>query len=254
MGKPRLRASVVCETEGHLLLVRLRDPKTQTVHFYPPGGGIEPGESPAQTAEREALEETGLRVRVDPSIALVDEYPFTWDGVDYDCTTHYLAAALVDRFDPDVAPVEDADYNEGAAWRPTEEALATLAVHPRIATAVTRVLGRARRAAWRRDPRLSSDAQRLLLAHDQLRAASSRLRAPEVELDEIARRFRPLAEQLLRDHEGLEAAIDDVFAALRSGKNAAAALARFDDVLVDHLDREEARAIPARISAKGHGP
>lgn len=284
MGKPRLRASVVCEAEGHLLLVRLRDPTTRAVHLYPPGGGIEPGESPARTAERETLEETGLHVRVEPSLELVDEYPFTWDGVDYDCTTHYLAATLTDRFDPALAPVEDAAYNEGAAWLPTEEALTTLEAHPRIATAVSRLLGRMRRADWRRDPRFLGHAQMLLVIHDQFRLSSERLRfvlerEPDVDLGWLARMFRPLAEmlhhhhhaeeillfpqmggaeRLTRDHEALKAAIAQVSGALRSGgspEDAAAVLRRFDDILVDHLDREEALAMPfllAGVSGEGH--
>jgi len=40
--------------------------------------------------------------------------------------------------------VVDADYNLGAVWLPTREALDALAVHPAIASAVTRLLERAR--------------------------------------------------------------------------------------------------------------
>ena len=62
MGKPRHRASVVCETEEHLLLVRLRDPTTKAVSFYPPGGGIEPGESPADAKDRRERREVDRNV------------------------------------------------------------------------------------------------------------------------------------------------------------------------------------------------
>ena len=58
----------------------LRDPVSGVTAFFPPGGGVEPGESPAETARRETLEEAGLRVRVDPAAELVVTYPFRWAG------------------------------------------------------------------------------------------------------------------------------------------------------------------------------
>ena len=133
----------MCEAEDKLLLVRLRDPVTGAIALYPPGGGVEPNEAPEETARRETLEETGVRVRVDPALVVVDRYPFCWGGVDYDCVTHYFGAA------PDEPPgalpkVIDADYNLGAVWLPTREGLDALAVHPAIASAVAKVLERAR--------------------------------------------------------------------------------------------------------------
>jgi 8-oxo-dGTP pyrophosphatase MutT (NUDIX family) len=136
----RLRASAVCRAEGHLLLVRLKDPVTGVEALYPPGGGVEPDEAPDETARRETLEETGLRVRVDRNVEVVDTYPFRWAGVDYDVTTHYFAASLEGAFDPRVAKVVDAPYNLGASWVPVGEALEAMAVHPRIASACARVL------------------------------------------------------------------------------------------------------------------
>jgi 8-oxo-dGTP pyrophosphatase MutT (NUDIX family) len=139
----RVRASAVCEAEGQLLLVRLRDPVSGVEALYPPGGAVEPGEVPEETARRETFEETGVPIRVDPSIVIVDRYPFTWAGVDYEVTTHYFAAT------PEAPPAElpkviDAEYNLGAVWVPTDEALEAMAIHPAIASAVRRVLERAR--------------------------------------------------------------------------------------------------------------
>ena len=259
MGKPRHRASVVCEAEGHLLLVRLRDPTTKVDHLYPPGGGIEPGETPTQTAERETREETGLHVRVEPTLELVDRYPFTWDGVDYDVTTHYLAAFLTDRFDPALAPVEDATYNEGAAWVPTEKGLEALAAHPRIASAVTRLLGRARRFAWHREPDLEPTAQALLAVNDGLRGTAERLRTilehePELDLAWMARMFEPLA-TLVRQpsHEELQSEVDATLTGLRAARahgDALFVLRSFEDKLTDFLDRQEARLIPAYLGKR----
>jgi tRNA(adenine34) deaminase len=141
MAKTRLRASVVCEAEGQLLLVRLRDPVTGVEGLYPPGGGVEPSERPAETARRETLEETGFRVRVDVHSELVDRYPFRWADIDYDITTHWFAADLEDAFGPPSAIV-DAPYNLGALWLPVDEALEAMSIHAPIAAAVARVLRR----------------------------------------------------------------------------------------------------------------
>lgn len=145
MTQTRLRASAVCQAEGQLLLVRLRDPVSGVEALYPPGGGVETGEEPAATARRETLEETGLRVRIDPDVVLVERYPFRWAGVDYDVTTHYFGASLEDEFDPILPHVVDAAYNLGACWLPVDEAIATMTVHPATASAVARVVALASR-------------------------------------------------------------------------------------------------------------
>jgi 8-oxo-dGTP pyrophosphatase MutT (NUDIX family) len=141
MSEPkRLRASAICSAGGYLLVVRLRDPVTGEEALYPPGGAVEPGESPAETARRETLEETGLHVRVHEDLVVVDTYPFRWAGVDREITTYYFAAALEGAFDRALPKVEDADYNLGAAWVPIDEAMAAIAAHAVIASAVGRVI------------------------------------------------------------------------------------------------------------------
>jgi 8-oxo-dGTP pyrophosphatase MutT (NUDIX family) len=135
----RLRASVVCVAEGRLLVVRLRDPVTGVEAFFPPGGGVEPGETPAETARRETLEETGLHVQIDPLAELVETYPFRWAGIDYEVTTHYFGASLEGAFHETPPKVVDAPYNLGASWLPTAEALDAMSIYPAIASAVARV-------------------------------------------------------------------------------------------------------------------
>lgn len=90
----RVRAAVVCVDNAALLCVRLRDPATGIARLFVPGGGIEPDETPAKAAVREALEETGYAVEVDVHSELIARYPFTWGGVEIDVTSHFFSAQL----------------------------------------------------------------------------------------------------------------------------------------------------------------
>jgi 8-oxo-dGTP pyrophosphatase MutT (NUDIX family) len=257
--KTRVRASAVVEADGELLLVRLRDPASGALAFYPPGGGIDEGEAPWEAARRETLEETGLRVEVDPASELVATYPFVWNATDYDVTTHFFHATTSER---ELGPVEDADYHRGAKWLPLLEALDELAVNPAIAAPVARLLDARRRPAWEAHPRFGGPAATLLAIHDQFRMAARRV------VDE-PQFFRPLADVLHHHHHAEEAMlfpfigehtgkaparlVDD-HATLTAAIDAAAKepskenLARFAAVLVAHLDREELEVVPVLLS------
>ncbi|WP_233899271.1 NUDIX domain-containing protein [Pseudonocardia dioxanivorans] len=66
MPEPRVQrvaAYVVCVEDGRVLLTRLTPALGS--RWTLPGGGLEHGEDPLDTAVREAAEETGLDVRVD---------------------------------------------------------------------------------------------------------------------------------------------------------------------------------------------
>jgi 8-oxo-dGTP pyrophosphatase MutT (NUDIX family) len=272
----------VCEAEGQLLVVRLRDPVTGEEALYPPGGGIEEGEEPEAAARRETLEETGLHVRVDRSVQVVDAYPFRWAGVDYDVTTHYFAATLEGVLAASLPAVVDAPYNLGASWMPVSDALEAMSVHPRVASACARVLRLDKHARWKKHPNADGPAATLLAIHEQFRVASQRLQLlveREADLGWVARVFMPLAEtlhhhhhaeevmlfpvvgdltgsapeRLVSDHEALMSAITAVEESLATGAGRAlaqAAAARFDQVLVAHLDREESLVIPVLLTMR----
>lgn len=57
--EPLVVAIVPITTEGRVVLARQFRPGPEAVLMEIPGGGIEPGETPEQAAQRELLEETG---------------------------------------------------------------------------------------------------------------------------------------------------------------------------------------------------
>jgi iron-sulfur cluster repair protein YtfE (RIC family) len=135
------------------------------------------------------------------------------------------------------------------------------------------------RAAWERHPNIAGPASTLLAIHDQFRAASRRiLQVIEREPPDVGwarRAFRPLGmtlhhhhhaeevmlfpmvlertgsapEELVADHDVLRDAIAAVEAALveNDTSKARATIATFDEILVTHLDREEAVVIPVLL-------
>lgn len=56
-------SAVVVDAEGRVLLVK-RGAEPERGRWSVPGGGVAPGETLAQAAEREAFEETGLHVQI----------------------------------------------------------------------------------------------------------------------------------------------------------------------------------------------
>lgn len=94
----RPAARVLClDAAGRLLLLRWRDPHDGTWLWEPPGGGIEPGETPLMAARRELMEETGL----DPAAVLDRSVPVArdtvWAGTRYVGTEQFFVAHFADE-------------------------------------------------------------------------------------------------------------------------------------------------------------
>jgi len=65
-----IRAGVVLfSADGIAVIERVRDGMT---YYVLPGGQVEPGETPAEAARREAFEELGVHVRIRGAVAVVN--------------------------------------------------------------------------------------------------------------------------------------------------------------------------------------
>ncbi|WP_448321784.1 NUDIX hydrolase [Streptomyces sp. CO7] len=94
----RVAARILClDAAGRLLLMRWRDPVDGTHLWEPPGGGVEPGETPLTAARRELAEETGL----DPAAVLDRSVPLdrdvVWGGKRYVGTEHFFVARFAEE-------------------------------------------------------------------------------------------------------------------------------------------------------------
>lgn len=69
--QPRVAVGAVVLHQGRVLLVRRRDPPNAG-QWAIPGGGVHLGESLQDAAEREILEETGVRIRARRPIYIFD--------------------------------------------------------------------------------------------------------------------------------------------------------------------------------------
>ncbi|MEY4226439.1 MAG: hypothetical protein RL190_1196 [Actinomycetota bacterium] len=77
---PRLKARVLVERDGRILLVRHAKRK-ERAFWCLPGGNADPGESITAAARRELLEETGVDVVVEGAVLILDgPDAYTGDG------------------------------------------------------------------------------------------------------------------------------------------------------------------------------
>lgn len=83
MDPPTERTSVrviLLDAADRVLLLGARDPDDGRTVWFMPGGGVEPGESFTETAERELLEELGVSGLTFTGPVWTRHHDHTWDG------------------------------------------------------------------------------------------------------------------------------------------------------------------------------
>ena len=123
MADPILGASAVIVADGAILLVQ-RGHEPQLGRWSVPGGRVEPGETLAGAAAREAYEETGLEVRIGAEL-----WDLTIGDGDVTYEVHDFAATVTGgslRAGDDAADVRWIPLDELDQWPLTEDLLGYL--------------------------------------------------------------------------------------------------------------------------------
>lgn len=135
----RHRTSVIVLHKNKILGFHAIDPTSQTPYFFIPGGALEAGETLAQSAARECLEETGYQVRILEETAFVRQYDFNWNGKVHSCHTTFFVGELTEEWSPP-HKVEDADYHRGVEWVPVKNVPTIFQYNKDILWAVQKLL------------------------------------------------------------------------------------------------------------------
>lgn len=139
-GSRRRQAArvVVLDSEGRTLLIKSRDPANPSGPGWweIPGGGMDPGESSAETAARELWEEAGITEAEVGPVVWVQSVQFTFAGLYFD-QDEYIHVAWTDQTDirpPGHLEAFEAMAFQGAQWWTVDEvqAAATAFLPPRL--------------------------------------------------------------------------------------------------------------------------
>ncbi|MDP2778044.1 MAG: NUDIX hydrolase [Anaerolineales bacterium] len=101
---PKVAAAVLIEKEGCVLLVRRASEPFRGLWTLP-AGFVNGGEDPAEAAERECLEETGLSVRVRRVLEIIA-------GREHERGADFIIVYLAEVINGELAPADDADAVE----------------------------------------------------------------------------------------------------------------------------------------------
>ena len=120
----RQAVRILCTDQNHrVLLMRWRDPSNGAFVWEPPGGGLEDGEQPLDTARRELHEETGLSgdAVLDRSVPV--RRHASWNGQYYDGEESFFLARFVDPapIRQDLLQAYEVGWLDSHRWVPWDE-------------------------------------------------------------------------------------------------------------------------------------
>ena len=101
---PKVAAAVLVEDESRVLLVRRANEPFRGLWTLP-AGFVNGGEDPAEAAERECLEETGLSVRVKRVLDVIS-------GREHERGADFIIVYIAEVISGNLAPADDADAAE----------------------------------------------------------------------------------------------------------------------------------------------
>ena len=141
--KPRQRtraAGIVIADSRVALIKRDRNRRGKAYYIYP-GGGVEKGESPEETAAREVLEETGLEIEVERLVAVVNRF-----GNEQ---FHFLARIIGGRLGTGTGPEMTGSYSpESGTYEAVWMEIGDLLVNPVYPPCVGELIVEASVSGW----------------------------------------------------------------------------------------------------------
>ena len=134
---PRPASSAILERNGRFLLIRRINPPSADLFAFPGGRG-EPGETPAETALREFLEETGIAV-TDPE--LLATYDLKTESDVGEVLSHFFLSVFLVKAD-ETSEAIAADDAADPGWYSVDE-IRSLPVPPSVLECAERLAARA---------------------------------------------------------------------------------------------------------------
>lgn len=114
--KVKIRSTCLCINNNSLLLIKMKDPISGLIYWYPPGGKVEKGETPKKAVEREVYEETGSLLNLFSDDFVTVEYSSNWCGEDFYCINYTFIGDLSSTSEERIVNIRSSVYELEQKW------------------------------------------------------------------------------------------------------------------------------------------